>query len=132
MRRHPHRPTRLLLVLLPFVLLPGAYLLGSAQRMAENPNDKLLPSAVPVTDAVKRMAFTEDKRSGGYRIWQDTASTLQRLAVDLGVSALVGLCLGIASGSLPMFGATLSPLLVVLSMTPPLAILPILFIVLGL
>lgn len=130
--RHPDRSTRLLLVILPFVLLLGAYFLGSAQRLTANPNDKLLPSAVQMADAVKRVAFTEDKRTGEYLLWQDTAASLQRLAVGLGISAVVGLCLGIAAGTLPLFGATLSPLMVVLSMVPPLAILPILFIVFGL
>ncbi len=67
--RHPDRPTRLLLVILPFALLLCAYFLGSAQRLTENPNDKLLPSAAQMSDAVKRMAFSEDKRSGGYVLW---------------------------------------------------------------
>lgn len=40
--------------------------------------------------------------------------------------------LGIVAGTLPLFSAPLSPLLTVLSMVPPLAILPILFIVFGL
>ncbi|NWA02333.1 ABC transporter permease [Pseudomonas gingeri] len=130
--RHPDRPTRLLLVILPFVLLLCAYFLGSAQRLTDNPNDKLLPSAAQMGDAVQRLAFSEDKRSGGYVLWQDSASSLRRLAIGLGISAVAGLCLGIAAGALPLFGAPLSPLLVVLSMVPPLAILPILFIVFGL
>jgi len=130
--RRPDRASRLILVLLPFALLLFAYFTGSATRLTENPNDKLLPSAVQMADAVKRMAFTEDQRSGGYLLWQDTGSSLQRLGIGLGISALLGLCLGIASGILPLFGAPLSPLLTVLSMVPPLAILPILFIVFGL
>ncbi len=130
--RRPDRASRLILVILPFALLLFAYFMGSATRLTENPNDKLLPSAVQMTDAVKRMAFTEDQRSGGYLLWQDTGSSLQRLAIGLGIAALLGLCLGIASGILPLFGAPLSPLLTVLSMVPPLAILPILFIVFGL
>ncbi|MBX8606897.1 ABC transporter permease [Pseudomonas cichorii] len=130
--RHPDRAGRLILVILPFALLLFAYFTGSATRLMENPNDKLLPSAVQMADAVKRMAFTEDTRTGSYLLWQDTGSSLQRLAIGLGISALLGLCLGIASGILPIFGAPLSPLLTVLSMVPPLAILPILFIVFGL
>lgn len=130
--RHPDRAGRLILVILPFALLLFAYFLGSASRLAENPNDKLLPSAVQMADAVNRMAFKADVRTGEYLLWQDTASSLQRLAIGLGISALLGLCLGVAAGILPMFGAPLSPLLTVLSMVPPLAILPILFIVFGL
>ena len=52
--------------------------------------------------------------------------------MGIGIAAVVGLCLGIAAGILPLLGAPLSPLLTVLSMVPPLAILPILFIVFGL
>ncbi|WP_426153104.1 ABC transporter permease [Pseudomonas sp. DC3000-4b1] len=130
--RQPDRPMRLMLVILPFVLVLCAYLLGSAQRLAENPNDKLLPSAGQMSEAVKRLAFSEDKRSGAVLLWQDTAASLQRLGMGLAIAAGLGLGLGIAAGTLPMVGASLSPVLVVLSMVPPLAILPILFIVFGL
>ncbi|MGE8361400.1 ABC transporter permease [Pseudomonas sp.] len=130
--RHPDRSSKLMLVLLPFALLLFAYFTSSAQRLAENPNDKLLPSAAQMVAAVDRLAFTEDKRTGHYLFWQDSASSLKRLGIGLGVAALLGLCLGIAAGTLPLFSAPLSPLLTVLSMVPPLAILPILFIVFGL
>src|SRR5471032_2666954 len=130
--RHPERSSRLLLVLQPFALLLFAYFVGSAERLADNPNDKLLPSAAQMGDAVKRLAFSADSRTGEYVLWQDSASSLRLLAIGLGISALAGLCLGIAAGTLPLFGAPLSPLLTVLSMVPPLAILPILFVVFGL
>lgn len=130
--RHPDRSGRLLLILLPFALLLFAYFAGSAQRLADNPNDKLLPSASQMAAAVDRLAFTEDKRSGNYLFWQDSSASLKRLGMGIGIAALAGLCLGIAAGIIPLFGAPLSPLLTVLSMVPPLAILPILFIVFGL
>lgn len=132
LNRHPDRSLRLLLVILPFALLLFAYLAGSTQRLAENPNDKLLPSASQMASAIDRMAFTEDKRTGEYLMWKDTASSLTRLGIGLGIAAVLGLVLGIAAGSVPLFGAPLSPLMTVLSMIPPLAILPILFIVFGL
>ncbi|XXF07676.1 ABC transporter permease [Pseudomonas sp. D2-3] len=130
--RHPARAGRLLLVLLPFALLLFAYFTASAQRLADNPNDRLLPSASQMIAAVDRLAFSEDKRTGEYPFWQDTTSSLTRLAMGIGIAAVVGLCLGIAAGILPLLRAPLSPLLTVLSMVPPLAILPILFIVFGL
>ena len=46
--------------------------------------------------------------------------------------ALAGLTLGVAAGAIPLFAAPLSPLLRLLAMIPPLAILPLLFIVFGL
>ena len=88
--RHPDRSGRLLLILLPFALLLFAYFTGSAQRLAENPNDKLLPSASQMAAAVDRLAFTEDKRSGNYLFWQDTGASLERLAMGLGIAALAG------------------------------------------
>jgi NitT/TauT family transport system permease protein len=130
--RHPQRGGRLLLMLLPFVLLLFVYFSASSARLAENANDKLLPSASQMVAAVDRLAFTEDKRSGNYLFWQDSAASLKRLAMGIGIAAIAGLCLGIAAGIIPLFGAPLSPLLTVLSMVPPLAILPILFIVFGL
>ncbi|MCL2899219.1 ABC transporter permease [Brenneria tiliae] len=130
--RHPGLGGRLLLMLLPFVLLIALYFTSSAVRLADNPSDKLLPSAAQMVEAIERVAFTADRRSGEYLLWADTAASLSRLAIGLGIASLAGLCLGIAAGVFPLFRAPLSPLMTVLSMIPPLAILPILFIVFGL
>ncbi|MDD2874928.1 MAG: ABC transporter permease [Azoarcus sp.] len=130
--RRPGRSWRVSLAILPFALLLIAYLAGSAARLAENPQDKLLPSVVQMAAAVDRMALTEDVRSGRYLFWDDTASSLKRLGMGLAIAATLGLSLGVLSGTLPMFGTSLSPLLTVVSMIPPLAILPVLFIVFGL
>lgn len=123
---------RWLLALLPLILIVAAYAVASSVRLADNPDDKLLPGVGQMIDVVKQMAFTEDERTGDYLFWSDTAASLKRLLVGIGVAALVSLCLGIAAGSFPLMGAALSPLLAVLSMVPPLAILPILFILFGL
>ncbi len=48
------------------------------------------------------------------------------------MSAVIALAAAIATGSLPFVSATLSPFITVISMIPPLAVLPILFIVFGL
>jgi len=130
--RHPGEGGRWLLSLLPLVLLLLVYGVASSLRLAENADDKLLPSAAQMVDAVKQMAFTEDERTGEILLWSDTAASLKRLFMGIGIAAMAGLCLGIAAGSFATLGATLSPLLAVLSMVPPLAILPILFIVFGL
>ena len=130
--RAPDRSGRLLLILLPFALILAAYFFSSAQRLADNPKDKLLPSASQMAQAVDRMAFTADKRTGNYLLWQDTQASLKRLGMGIGIAAIVGLSYGIAAGTLPLFSAPMSPLMTVISMVPPLAILPILFIVFGL
>jgi NitT/TauT family transport system permease protein len=130
--RVPNRGVRLLLAMLPLVLLLVLYAAGSAARLSENPDDKLLPSFAQMVDAMRHMAFEQDERTGDYLMWSDTLVSLQRLGLGLGLAALVGLCLGIAAGVFPLLGAPLSPLLAVVSVIPPLAILPILFIVFGL
>jgi NitT/TauT family transport system permease protein len=130
--RVPNRGGRLLLALLPLVLLLLVYAAASAARLSDNPDDKLLPSLTQMADAVHHMAFVQDERTGEYLMWTDTLVSLQRLALGLGLAALVGLGLGIAAGTFPLLGASLSPLLAVVSVIPPLAILPILFIVFGL
>jgi NitT/TauT family transport system permease protein len=130
--RRPGAGQRWLLALLPLILLLAVYAMGSSVRLADNPDDKLLPSVSQMASAIRQMAFTEDERTGEILFWSDTAASLTRLGLGIGLAALTALCLGIASGAFPMLGASLSPMLAVVSMVPPLAILPILFIVFGL
>ena len=130
--RHPSRIGGLMLLLLPFVVLCAVYFTGSSMRLTLNPDDKLLPSATQMSDAVKLAAFTEDRRTGEYLLWADTLSSLRRLGIGLLASAAIALVAAIATGSFPLVSATLSPFITVISMVPPLAVLPILFIVFGL
>lgn len=117
---------------LPFVLLACAYLIGSDIRLAENPNDKLLPAVSSFADAMDRLAFEADRRSGDYILWADTAASLRRLGAGLVTAAVLGLGFGVAIGVIPYVRVALAPLVGAISMVPPLAILPILFIALGL
>lgn len=123
---------RVLLGLLPFVLLVLLYMFASEARLAENPSDKLLPSFTQIGDAIQRMAFEPSKRSGDYLFWEDTLSSLTRLGMGVLIASAIGLALGLFTGALPLVSASASPLLTVVSLIPPLAILPVLFIVFGL
>jgi len=129
---HPARPTKFLLGLLPFLLLLLVYQVQSDARKAENERDKLLPSFSEMADAIERMGFTPSKRTGEYLMWQDTKSSLTRLATGIVIAAMIGLMLGLAGGAFPMFDALSTPLITAISLIPPMAILPILFIVFGL
>ncbi|TBR41966.1 ABC transporter permease subunit [Marinomonas agarivorans] len=128
----PPRTGRLLLGMLPFILLIAVYLMASDARLAVNPADKLLPSIDSFVSAIDRMAFTPSKRTGEYLLLTDTLASLSRLAMGVGVSALIGLSIGIATGVIPLVRSTFSPLVTALSLIPPMAILPILFISFGL
>ena len=130
--QRPGRAGALLLSAMPFIVLVAAYLYYSGARLAENPGDKLLPTPATIAATVHRYAFEEDERSGEYLWWDDTRASLERLLTALAVSALIGLLLGVSIGVLPYVRATLAPFLAALSLIPPLAILPILFIVVGL
>lgn len=130
--RRPGRGNAMFLLLMPFVLLIAVYFTGSTARLADNPDDKLLPSASQMVEAVHQYAFAEDKRTGQHLLWVDTAASLKRLGTGLLVSAAIALVMGILLGSFPLLAASFSPFIAVLSMVPPLAVLPILFIVFGL
>jgi len=126
------RPLRWFLGLLPFVLLLLIYMGASEARLAENPNDKLLPAMSSFAEAINRMAFTPSSRTGEYLFWRDTASSLQRLALGVGIGSLSALVIGVLMGAIPLARAKLSPLVTAISLIPPMAILPILFIIFGL
>jgi NitT/TauT family transport system permease protein len=130
--RRPERATLLLLALLPFVAALAAYGAASAVRLTENPDDKLLPGLASLVAAVNRMAFVPDPRTGLVLLWSDTAASLLRLAAALAISSVTGLVLGVANGMVPYVRALLAPFIAVVSMVPPLAVLPILFIAVGL
>ena len=130
--RRPNKGAAYVAAAIPFVLAMLLYWVFSDLRLQENPDDKLLPSATTLIASIDRMAFQESKRTGEILLWQDTGASLERLAVGVAMSALAGLCFGILNGIVPWFSALWSPFVRVLSMIPPMAVLPILFIVFGL
>jgi len=130
--RRPGRPGAVLLGLLPFAAVLIAYALASDIRRAENPNDRLLPAPAAVVAKAGALATTPDRRTGEILLWRDTGASLRRLAFGVGVAAAVGLGAGLLIGLLPVASATLAPFVAALSLIPPLAILPILFIMFGL
>jgi NitT/TauT family transport system permease protein len=122
---------RWLLAALPFVLLIGVYLVASHLRLEDNPDDKLLPGLAKMATAMQQMAFERDARSDGFLLWQDTWASLVRLLSGVALATLTGLLLGLNMGLLPRVRALLSPIVTFVSMIPPLAVLPIIFISFG-
>jgi NitT/TauT family transport system permease protein len=128
----PSTATGRLLAGLPFVLLIGVYAVASMARLAENPDDKLLPGLSALLAAIRRVAVEPDKRTGDVLLWVDTGASLGRLAAGLAIASIVSCVVGLTVGLLPYLRALLTPFIAVVSMVPPLALLPILFIVFGL
>lgn len=129
--RRPSREAAFVLAALPFLLLVLVYLWGSAVRLADNPADKLLPWPSTILESVHSLALEPDRRTGEVLLWSDTAASLGRLAAGLALAALVAVLVGIAIGLVPIVGALLGSFVAALAMIPPLAILPVLLIVLG-
>lgn len=130
--QRPGRGGALMLSMMPFILIVCAYAYYSHARLLENPGDKLLPAPATIAATVHRYAFEEDERSGDRLLWTDTGASLERLLCALSISAVTGLALGLAIGVLPYLRVTIAPFVAALSLIPPLAVLPILFIVAGL
>ncbi|MCK5871990.1 MAG: ABC transporter permease [Methylococcales bacterium] len=118
-------------MILPFAFFVGLYLYASHLRLLENPQDKLLPSVSSMLDAIERMAFERDRRTGDILLWKDTFSSLTRLFSGVSLSLFSALVLGLYMGLYRWVEASFSSFVVFLSMIPPLAILPILFVSLG-
>ncbi|HVF18217.1 MAG TPA: hypothetical protein VNA21_14950, partial [Steroidobacteraceae bacterium] len=128
----PNRGGALALGVLPFLILLFAYVVGSNSRLAENPDDKLLPSGTTLVESIRSYAFEEDRRSGEVLLWVDTLASLKRILLALAISAAIGMTFGLGIGAVPYVRSVLAPFVAALSMIPPLAVLPILFIALGL
>src|SRR6056297_2741327 len=117
----PAAPWRLALGLLPFVLVLLVYLSASANRLAENPEDPLLPSITAMADTFAEVATEPNRRTGELTLWVDTAASLTRLALGVGIAMAIGLVVGVLTGLIPYANRSFSPFVSVLSMIPPLA-----------
>lgn len=129
---HPARGAAIFLGVLPFALLLFAYVIGSEIRLDANPDDKLLPALASLRDTIYAYAVQADRRSGEILWWLDTWASLRRIGIALLIASALALAAGLAIGAVPYVRSLLAPFIAAVSMIPPLAILPILFIVAGL
>ena len=119
------------LSLLPFVIAIGAYVYFSQARHAENPADKVLPTISVMLESSAKLALQENRRTGEILLWQDTGASLKRLGLGLAIAVGFALIIGLNMGVYPYLSATMTGFVTFISMVPPLAVLPILFISLG-
>jgi NitT/TauT family transport system permease protein len=78
------------------------------------------------------MAFTVDPKTDEIPLVADTKASLRRLAIGLLIATATTLVLGLLLGLLPLVRATFGPVVATIAVIPPIAVLPILFIVMGL
>jgi NitT/TauT family transport system permease protein len=129
---NPTRRAKVLLGVAPLLLLVIAYLIASASRHAINPADKILPTPQAMVTAMQSLVLVPDTMSGELLFWADTSASLWRLGLGLAISTLSALLLGLGLGLIPTARATFGPLVTIIAVIPPIALLPILFIALGL
>ena len=127
----PKRGLAILLGVLPLLAAALFYLMASEARQAETPRDKLLPTPSAMVAAVQMMAKV-DPLTGETPLLVDTAASLKRIGVALAIATGVSLVLGLGLGLLPVLSAKFGPLVATIAVIPPIAVLPILFIVFGL
>ena len=128
----PSRRSAILLGTLPLLMALIAYLIASATRYAANASDKVLPTPTAMVDAMRGLLFEADPLSGRIIFWADTIASLERLCLGLGICALSALLVGMILGVLPAARATFGAFVTTVAVIPPIALLPILFIVFGL
>lgn len=122
-------PARLVLAAIPFLLLAAAYAVGSVMRHQENPKDKLMPNATQLVDGLHDI--TRVRLSGDRWLVEDTLISLARLGRSLAIATALSIAVGLFMGTFTVVDALFNPFLRALSKIPPLALLPILFIYLG-
>ncbi|MGC4253034.1 MAG: ABC transporter permease [Sphingobium sp.] len=123
---------RIFLGAAPILLLVLLYLFLAAQRHAANPMDKILPLPGGMAEGMAALLFQPDQLTGQFLFWVDTLASLQRLGLGLGIATLSALLIGLVLGVLPPVRATFGPLVTAIAVIPPIALLPILFVALGL
>lgn len=130
--QQPGRLGTMMAGIIPFVFVIVAYIIASEARLAINPNDPVLPSFAKMAETMQRLMFEPNVRTGQLLFWQDTGASLSRILTAMAYTTGFGLVFGLLIGLVPWVRVTLAPVLAMVSMIPPLAILPILFIMLGL
>ena len=65
-------------------LLVVAYSIGSDMRLADNPNDKLLPGFGAMSEALKHTPSRPTRAPGIYLLWSDTVASLDAASVGAG------------------------------------------------
>jgi NitT/TauT family transport system permease protein len=123
---------RLFTGLAPLLVAFLFYILISEARHAANPADKVLPTIGAMIDAAVRLATVPDPSNGQILLAVDTIASLTRLGWGLAIATATSLLFGLLLGVVPLARAIFGPALTLIAVIPPIAILPILFIALGL
>jgi NitT/TauT family transport system permease protein len=124
----PRAHTVLGLVL--FALMVAGYVALATVRHADNPDDKVIPTIAQLVEGVVRSVTLD--RNGAIPLLDDTLASLARFSLGVVASAVGGVGLGLFMGVFPLVEALFLRFLLFFGKIPPLALLPILFVLFGL
>ncbi len=116
---------------LPFLVCILLYTQVSNKRLADNPQDKLMPSWGKMAEKVHNLATIPNKRSQKIVFWDDTKHSLIRLLKGVVLATVVSVICAIVIGLFPAGHNLGQNFINVISFIPPVAILPILLVAIG-
>jgi NitT/TauT family transport system permease protein len=108
----------------------ASYLAVANLRRAENPRDKLMPLPADFAAAARR-AVTANEFTEKVPLWEDLKSSLRLYAMGFALAVAVALVAGLHAGAWTWMHAMLDPLLKILSYLPPISLLPLVLLFLG-
>ena len=117
---------------LPIAAVLLVYLVASQARHADNPSDKVLPTFSAMAEAIHGFTTDRDPATNRVILVADTLASLYRLGIGLAIATGTALVMGLLLGVLPLARSVLGPTVSIIAVIPPVAVLPILFILLGL
>ena len=125
--------TKILLGVMPLIILIFTYTHFSTERLKENPNDKILPSISKMYDSMQRYITPIERargneEKGDIKLLEDVKSSLYTLSVALSLSLFIAIVFGVLLGTYPLLHATFMPTVNLLSLIPPAATVPLLFV----
>src|SRR5438270_5166892 len=117
------------LQIVPFVALVLGYAAWSRARHAEDSRDKLVPDLTQIVSGARRVVTAGPDG----RVWlvEDVEASLRRFALGMGIAAAGAVGVGLLMGTSETAEATLSTFVAGLAKVPPLAMLPLIFIMAG-
>ena len=122
----------ILISVIPFLLLLGVYSYFSIQRHIENPYDRLLPSITQLYEGFIRAMTPGAMGRENYAVfWNDTLASLQRLTFGVLISGIISLSLSLSMHLFVTINHLFKPLMITMAKIPPLALLPILLLWVG-
>jgi NitT/TauT family transport system permease protein len=122
---------KVLLGLIPFIVFGWLYMSKAYERHEANEHDKLMPYPSKMVEKAKEYVVKHDRRSKKNLFIEDVKSTFKLFGIGVLLYSLSALFLGVMMGIFPWFRALMTPFILVISIVPALAILPIIFITFG-